>query len=376
MLITIVADVFGKPNNGTAITAKRLIDGLKERGHEVRVVSPFKTEEEGYYTVPIRNFFLINEYIAKNGVELAKPDEKVLADAIAGSDVVHIMMPFKLGQYALKVAEKMGVPCTGGFHCQPENFSSHIFMKDCKPLNDLLYKRFNRVLYKGIKHIHCPSEFIASELSLHGYKSKMHVISNGVASEYKPVDSQKPDERKGQFVILFTGRFAGEKRHDILVKAVAKSKYRDRIQLIFAGKGPKESNVRKLAEKLKINPPVIGLHTPEELNGIINYSDLYVHPAEVEIEAIAALEAITCGLVPVINNSPRSATRFFSLDEHSLFDGTPLDLAQKIDYWIEHPERKAEMSKRYIEYSSRFKLNRCIDLMVDMFEEAAADGRK
>lgn len=376
MLITIVADVFGKPNNGTAITAKRLIEGLKERGHEVRVVSPFKTDEVGYYTVPTRNFFFINDYIAKNGVELAKPDEKVLTDAIAGSDVVHIMMPFKLGQTALKIANRMHVPCTGGFHCQPENFSSHIFMKDCKPVNDMLYKRFNRVLYKGIKHIHCPSEFIASELSVHGYRSKLHVISNGVAPEYKPLHSPKPDELKSKFVILFTGRFAGEKRHDLLVKAVAKSKYRDRIHLIFAGKGPREKSVMNLAKKLGIELPEIGLHTPEELNKIINYSDLYVHPADVEIEAIAALEAITCGLVPVINDSPRSATRHFAIDGRSLFDGTPEDLADKIDYWIEHPAEKEEMGKRYIEYSSRFKLDHCIDLMVEMFKEAAADGRK
>lgn len=213
-------------------------------------------------------------------------------------------------------------------------------------------------------------------LSVHGYKSKLHVISNGVAPEYKPLHSPKPDELKSKFVILFTGRFAGEKRHDLLVKAVAKSKYRDRIHLIFAGKGPRENSVMNLAKKLGIELPEIGLHTPEELNKIINYSDLYVHPADVEIEAIAALEAITCGLVPVINDSPRSATRHFAIDGRSLFDGTPEDLADKIDYWIEHPAEKEEMGKRYIEYSSRFKLDHCIDLMVEMFKEAAADGQK
>ena len=52
MIITIIADVFGRENNGTAITARRLIDSLKERGHEVRVVSPYVTDEQGFYTVP------------------------------------------------------------------------------------------------------------------------------------------------------------------------------------------------------------------------------------------------------------------------------------------------------------------------------------
>lgn len=371
MIITIVADVFGKENNGTAITAKRLIEGLKERGHEVRVVSPFETDEEGFYTVPKRNFYCFNNYIAKNGVELAKPDREILTEALRGSDVVHIMMPFKLGRVALKIAGKMHIPCTAGFHCQPENFSSHIFLKDVKLANDYLYNRFRRVLYKRIKHIHCPSEYIASELVAHGYKSKLHVISNGVAHCYHKTESARPEKFGDKFLILFTGRFVGEKRHDILVKGVAKSKYRDKIQIICAGKGPRQKKVENLAKKLKINPLCVGIYTPEQLNEVINYCDLYVHPADVEIEAIAALEAITCGLVPVINNSPRSATRFFAQDERSLFDGSPEDLAAKIDYWIEHPEEKAEAAETYVKYSERFNLDNSITLMEQMFAEAA-----
>ena len=376
MIITIIADVYGKQNNGTAITAQRLIESLTDRGYEVRIVSPYSCEKEGYYTVPKRNFYCFNNYVSKNGVELAKPDKKVLTKAITGSDLVHIMMPFKLGRAALKIAKKLHVPCTAAFHCQPENFSSHIFLKDVKLVNDYLYNRFRRVLYKHVKHIHCPSDYIASELTAHKYKSALHVISNGVAPCYKKTDSVRPSEYEGKILILFTGRFAGEKRHDLLVKGVAASRYRDKIQIICAGKGPKQEKVMALAEKLKVNPPVIRFFTPDELNEVINYCDLYVHPADVEIEAIAALEAITCGLVPVINDSPRSATRFFALDERSLFDGTPRSLAAKIDYWIEHPEEKAEASLKYIEYAQKFKLDNSIDMMEIMFKEAVADDAK
>lgn len=376
MIVTIIADIFGKDNNGTAITARRLIDALKERGHEVRVVSPFVTDEEGFYTVPKRNFYCFNKYVAKNGVELAKPDKKVLTAAIKDSDIVHIMMPFKLGRAAVKIAKKYKIPVTAGFHCQPENFSSHVHMKDVKAANDFLYKRFNRVLYKNVKRIHCPSEFIAGELRAHGYKSQLYVISNGVAPCYKKIESERPDELKDSFLILFTGRFAGEKRHDLLVKGVAASKYREKIQIICAGAGPTREHIETLAEKLGVRKPVIGFHDPDELNKIINYCDLYVHPADVEIEAIAALEAITCGLVPVINNSERSATRFFARDERNLFDGTPEDLAKKIDNWIEHPEEKAKESVEYIEYGKRFELESCIDRMEKMFEDAINDKTK
>ncbi|MFQ7034868.1 MAG: hypothetical protein ACLRTQ_03880 [Candidatus Borkfalkia sp.] len=52
MKITIVADVLGEENNGTTITAKRLIQHLKERGHAVRVISPSEENGRGSFGYP------------------------------------------------------------------------------------------------------------------------------------------------------------------------------------------------------------------------------------------------------------------------------------------------------------------------------------
>ena len=73
-------------------------------------------------------------------------------------------------------------------------------------------------------------------------------------------------------------------------------------------------------------------------------ADLYVHTSDAEIEAMSCMEAFACGLVPVIADSPRSATPQFALDERSLFPAGDTDaLAERIDWWIEHPaERQAD----------------------------------
>ena len=103
---------------------------------------------------------------------------------------------------------------------------------------------------------------------------------------------------------------------------------------------------------------------------VINSADLYVHPAEIEIEAISCLEAISCGLVPVIADSPRSATRFFALDEKNLFRfNDPTDLAGRIDYWIGHPEEKAEYSEKYLGYTRQFEQEHCMSEMENMILE-------
>ena len=162
----------------------------------------------------------------------------------------------------------------------------------------------------------------------------------------------------------------------MLIKAVSHSKYKDKIQVLICGRGPVENETRKLG-KILPNEPIIGFYKQEELVDILNYSDIYCHPADVEIEAIACLEAITCGLVPIISDSKNSATNTFALENVDLFKaGDPLDLAKKIDYLIEHPQEKEELSKKYIEYSKKFAISHCIDLIEEMFKKAIDDYGK
>lgn len=376
MKITVIADVLGQENNGTTATIKRLIDGLVQRGHEVTVVSP-RTDGSAsnpkYYTIPVRHFGVFDEYIKKNGVELGKPDENILRNAIKNADVVHIVLPFKVGKAAVKICKEYDVPFTSAFHCQPENVTSHIGMKNFKWLNKEIYLYFKHRFYKDVDYIHCPSEFIKNELEKNNYRAKKFAVSNGVIPTYHKFYAEKPKELKDKFLILFIGRMSNEKRHDVLIKAVKQSKYSDKIQLIFAGMGPLEKKVKKLGSKL-INPPICGYYDKDVLAEIVNYCDLYVHPSDIEIEAIACLEAITCGLVPVIADSDRSATRFFAIDKKCLFKrGDPKDLASKIDYWIEHPEEKKELSEKYVEYAKQYSIENSLDGMIKMFETAVAE---
>ena len=57
------------------------------------------------------------------------PFARIIKDnlkALEGVDVVHVMIPFALGRATLREARKRGIPVTAGFHCQAENFTSHL----------------------------------------------------------------------------------------------------------------------------------------------------------------------------------------------------------------------------------------------------------
>ena len=372
MVICVVADVLGEPNNGTTLAALNLIKYLKSRSHEVRVLcgDEDKKDEEGFFIV--KNMDLghaANRYLEKNGVAVAKPDLPTIETALDGVDVCHIMTPFSLARAALKVCLERNIPVTAGFHCQAENISAHIKgMMNDKLLNRTIYLEFYRHFYRYVDAIHYPTGFIRDTFERAvRRKTNGYVISNGVNDIFKKTDAARHPYR-----ILFTGRFSKEKSHDTLLEAVARSRYRDKIELVLAGSGPREEHIRKKIEKLGLERVEMKFFTREELVGVINSSTLYVHPAKIEIEAISCLEAIRCGLVPVISDSKRSATGAFALGEENLFRcGDPKDLAAKIDYWFDHPERIAECSEKYLGFTERFSQEKCMERMEEMLAEVS-----
>lgn len=249
-------------------------------------------------------------------------------------------------------------------------------MGNSKRVNDFVYTKFRDTFFNRFTHIHCPSNMIADQLRQHGYTARLHVISNGISPRYTYGRAPQEDWMRGKFNVLMVGRYAGEKRQDVLIDACAQCRHRDGIQVILAGKGPLEKKYRRLAEKLP-NPIVMEFYEPDRLLEILHMADLYVHTSDAEIEAMSCMEAFACGLVPVIADSPRSATPQFALDGRSLFPaGDAAALAEKIDWWFEHPEEREEMGKRYGEHAGRYALDRSIEQAEEMFRTAIQEQGK
>lgn len=370
MKILLVMDQFDHTNNGTTMSAVRFAQTLKRHGHEVRIVSTGKETPDKYVVRSYHFPPIIKQIIQNQGMTLAKPSKQVLTKAIEWAEVVHFLMPFPLSIQGAKIAKTLSVPATAAFHVQPENITYTLKINKVENLNTALYKGFKNIFYNQFTHIHCPSDFIAQELRKNGYTAKLHVISNGVDPDFYYRKIDKIPMLKDKFVILMVGRLANEKRQDLLIEAACISKYRDKIQLILAGQGPKKGYYKKLGKKLP-NKMLIDFFDKKKLRDVIAMSDLYVHTADAESEAISCIEAFCSGLVPVISNSPKSATSQFALNDHCLFNaGDPCDLAEKIDYFIEHPEEKQLLEKEYAEYGKQYNIEDCVCRMEEMFREA------
>ena len=380
MKILLVCDVLGAENNGTTIATMNLVRYLKSKNHDVRILcaDQDKRNLDNYFIVKNLSLGrLIDKYIEKVGVTLAKPQKHVIEAAMQDVDLVHVMLPFALSKAAVKIAKKKGIPVTAGFHCQAENFTSYLKLNRSKLVNHLVYRNMYRKVYRYANAIHYPTEFIKNVFESHIKKqTNGYVISNGVNDRVKRKDIKKPENLKDKFVIITTGRYAREKSQDTLLKAVALSIHKDEIQLILAGQGTKEKCYKKLAQKLHITP-IFKFFDRDEIVDALNYADMYVHPAEMELEGIACLEAITCGKLVIVNSSKLSATRNFAVDEKCIFKNrNPQDLARVIDYFIEHENERLDYAEKYYQQAGAFNQNECMKQMEKMLVEVCNHANK
>lgn len=365
MTVTVVCDVLGKSNNGSTVAAKNLIDYLRGRGHTVKVLCADCENEnkDGYYIVPSFNFLIFNKYVESNGVSLAKPDEDIIRSAISGSDIVHIMFPFALGIESAKIAVKMNIPVSAGFHMLAENVTSQLHLDDFHLSNKLAYSVFHE-LYKNCDAIHFPTRYLKELYEGMYGKAAGYVITNGVNKIFKPKDIKKKD---GYIRILTIGRYSREKSQHTVIDAIKRSRHKDVIRLTVAGTGPLKEELEHRAKSLPI-PAVFELYSRGKLVDIINESDIYIHPAKIEAEGISCLEAMSCGTVPIISDSPKCATKDYALTEQSLFKyGSASDLARKIDWWIENPAEREKYGKLYAETAAKkFNQEACMKKMEEM----------
>jgi len=378
MIITLVIDTFNVNNNGTTISAMRFAATLISRGHTVRVVA---CGEPGDATGPGRDgpeLFCVPELVVpiasrlahRQNTLFAKPVREVLIAAIEGADVVHIYQPWPLGRAAERIARRLGVPAVAAFHIQPENVTYNIGLGWFPPAAHFVYVLLRLAFYGRFADIHCPSTFIAAQLRRHGYRARLHVISNGLDSSFRPGPARARARDAEPFRILMVGRFSPEKRHDVLIRAVQRSRHAARIQLYFAGHGPREKRLRRMASTLAY-PAQFGYYSQGELIELIRSCDLYVHASDVEIEGLSCMEAFSCGLVPVISDSRRSATAQFALEPWNLFrSGDPSSLAERIDGWIDDPAARAAASDTYARYAKLYGVDRSVKAIERVYARA------
>ena len=379
MKVLIVCNNAYMRGNGLCTAVLALVRRLRESDVEARLMAcenPNPKGEQPEYPLKHFKFPLFEPIIQSNGFRYATFNKAIATEAIQWADVVHLCEGFPLEGMTARLAHKLGKPCVGSYHLFTENIMANLGMRKARLLNRMVTLWWRKAVYDRCTHVHCPTETVKQYLLAHDFRAEMRVITNGMDITEQTMPAQMP--QTDPIVVLCVGRLSNEKSQSTLLEAMRYSKHAQRIQLHFAGKGPYLERYIKMADKLIddgviSHQPIFGFYSAAELKELTRQAYLYIHCAWVEVEGLSCAEAIMQGVVPVIAEGRLTATSQFALDERSLFpESDARALAERIDWWIEHPEERMEMGKRYAESVRRYDAKAANDKMIEMYKDSIA----
>jgi glycosyltransferase involved in cell wall biosynthesis len=371
--VAMVIDVWDDAANGAVISTRRFTELLRERGHTVTVLAG-GVPAPGKIALPPFAIPLADGIMRKMRFLFAWPDRGLLAAAFAEHDLVHVQMPFYLGVRAVAIARKMGLPVVTTFHVLAENLLYNVGIRS-QTMADLVYRLWLRTFFNRSDQVICPSAFAEAELRRYGLRVPTTVISNGVPGRFHRVPGE-PLADDGKFVVLTVGRLATEKRHDLIVEAIRRSRHERRIQLVILGDGPLREKLKARARGLT-NPPRFGFVPSDELPRYYSAANLFIHAAQVELEGMSVLESMACGAPCLIARAPKSAASQFAPDPRYLFESGLLeDLTAKIDGLLDHPEQLEEASAAAERVASDYRIERSLARLEQVYAELVGGLRR
>lgn len=391
MKILFVINNFYIRGNGLSASGRRTVAELKKLGEDVRILAGPNPDPNGPQPdFPLKEYIfpIFQPIIRSSGFSYAEGDMKVIEEAVRWADVVHLEEMFVLQWKAIKVAEKLGKPITATFHLFPENV---IYSLGIGPLrnwgwiNRTLLKAWKKHIYDHCDFVQCPTETVLDRLRRYHFKAKLATISNGVIPDAcirpqtPPEDYLDPNR---PFEILYIGRLSHEKDQPTLMEAMRYSKYAKRIRLHFAGDGPQRKRYMKKAAKMYKEgvfgyEPVFGFYNRDELRQLAAKADLCPHCAPIEIEGLSIMEAMQQGACPIIAVNKYSGTSQFALDRRCKFPAqNPEALAQRIDYWLDHPKERWEMGLRHAKSMEQYEIEKSTIALRDALAEAVENKKR
>jgi glycosyltransferase involved in cell wall biosynthesis len=131
-------------------------------------------------------------------------------------------------------------------------------------------------------------------------RRRLRVIPNGVdVAAFRPDTELRARRRRelgigDEFVWLAAGRLMWKKDYPTLLRAFAAL---GSGELLIAGEGPQEAELRALADELRVSPRFLG--SVRDMPALLNAADALVLSSKVEGLPMVLLEAAACGLPAV-----------------------------------------------------------------------------
>ena len=306
MKVLITTDWYEPVINGVVTSVMNLSRKLRERGHEVKILTLSRTCHSYIEGNVI--------YAGSIGMGCIYPQARVKIPTVAGDymemlldwkpDIVHSQCEFSTFFLAKKIASELHIPIVHTYHTVYEDYT-HYFSPQ-KAWGRNIVQLMTRKLANAVETLIAPSDKIRKILEGYQVSCPVEVIPSGISLEkYQACKEEDWREKiraqlgipQDALVLVYVGRMAKEKNIEELLEYQQEAeKYG--VILLLVGDGPHLPELKKKAEELKVTEHVIftGMIAPEEVGHYYQVGDLFVSASTSETQGMTYAEALAGGI--------------------------------------------------------------------------------
>ena len=385
MHIMIVTDQYPPMVGGVPTVTHNLAVDFVERGHQVWVVAPSygmrdaRRLEQGVRVYRFSSF----EWPAYKELRIPFLPFMPMRNLIKKSepDIIHIHSPVVLGNIAQILAGGLRKPVIATNHYLPINMSRSL------TADPLLGKPFSNVTYSYLvnfcnrcEYVTAPTRTALQLLYDHGLRAPAKAISNGIdltkftPGERDPHIRQRfnlPDDRP---LILHVNRLSEEKRVNVLIDAVAKMQNSGHVALVSTG--PAEPELRAQVAQLNLEDRIsfLGYVRDADLLALRRSSDLFVIPSEADLQSLATMEAMACGLPVVAANAYALPELVHHEQNGFLFQGGNSDeMAHYMDVLANNADLRARMGAESLKIIAKHDRTQVLDQWEEIYRRLSLE---
>lgn len=378
MKILITTDLFTTKTNGVVTSVRNLWEELKERGHDVRILTMSDCLEsykdgEVYYikSIPLG-------VIYPNVRMPISYRNALITELIEWKpDVIHSQCEFFSFQFAQRISKLTDAPLVHTYHTLYEQYVTYVFPS--RRFGELMVKQLSKKRLKKVKTVIAPTSKVEDALRGYGLDNEIQVVPSGISLEQHNVrlsDEERKQKRQelgipeDHQVLLNLGRLGAEKNLEELLDFFASAlEQNDKLTFLIVGDGPDKEHLEELSEKLGISSNVIftGMVEPTAVQEYYQLADVFVSASTSETQGLTYIEAAANGL-PLLCRQD-DCLKDVIRDGENGFEYTSEDeFLSNVSTMLENPEWRAHAGKRSEEIADTFDKGHFADVMEDIYE--------